>query len=328
MSSDTGGVAEAESPVPLLDLYREMARGRALEDVVTQLTSDRVFRGFFHPGRGQEAVQASVCAALRKTDYLLYAHRGLTYLSAKGMDPVRILGDFHGRVSGSTRGLGAGTVHCVDVENGIMGQGGTLGSCFTLSAGLALASQQLGQDRVAAAFFGDGASARGTFLEAGVTAAAWGLPVVWICENNGWAVSARIQDVQGTSTVAPRAEALGFHTQVVDGQDAAAVHEAARIAVGHARSGRGPAFIEAMTTRVQGHYTGDMQPYRDKEEVAEAARRDPLLLARQCLLASGCAADELDAIDRAAAEEMSAASEAARAADVPGRERITEGLWA
>ena len=311
----------------LLRLYREMARGRALEDVVHQLVQERAFRGFFHPGRGQEGIQAAVCAALERDDYLLYAHRGLTYLTAKGMDPVEILGDFHGRVVGSTRGLGAGTVHCVDPELGIMGQGGTLGSSFTLSAGLALASKSLGQTKVACAFFGDGASARGTFLEAGVTAKAWGLPVVWVCENNGWAVSARVQDVQGTSDIAPRARALGFHTQVVDGQDALAVYEAAREAVAQARNGV-PAFIEAKTQRVDGHYTGDMQPYRDRDEVAAAKARDPLDLAGARLTELGEDPVALAQIREEARAEMTAADVAARQSPFPDGSRIHEGLWA
>lgn len=311
----------------LLGLYREIARGRALEDCVHQLVQERTFRGFFHPGRGQEGVQAGVCAALRQDDYLLYAHRGLTYLTAKGMSPVKILGDFHGRVIGSTGGLGAGTVHCVDPENGIMGQGGTLGSSFVLSAGLALASKSKGDDRVAVAFFGEGASARGTFLEAGVSAKAWGLPVVWVCENNGWAVSARVEDVQGTNDIAPRAEALGFHTQVVDGQDPAAVFEAARIAVEVARGGA-PAFIEAKTERIDGHYTGDMQPYRDRDEVAAAKTRDPLVLTEQKLVDLGEDPATLERIRNEAAAEIAAANEEARQSPLPEGSRIYEGLWA
>lgn len=325
ITSETTGV-ETERET-LLRLYREIARGRALEGVVHGLVQERAFRGFFHPGRGQEAVQAAVCGALRKDDYLLYAHRGLTYLTAKGMDPVSILGDFHGRLCGSTRGLGAGTVHCVDPEHSIMGQGGTLGSSFALSTGLALASKLRNEDRVAVAFFGDGASARGTFLEAGVTAKAWDLPVVWVCENNGWAVSARLEDVQGTTEIAPRAEALGFYTQVVDGQDALAVHVAATKAVEAARSGR-PSFIEAKTERIDGHYTGDMQPYRARDEVAAAKTRDPLVLAEARLVEMGESPDRLAVVRQEAEAEMAAADSEARQSPFPEGARIHEGLWA
>jgi acetoin:2,6-dichlorophenolindophenol oxidoreductase subunit alpha len=323
-SPETGETNQRET---LLRLYRETARGRALEDVVNRLAQERSFRGFFHPGRGQEGLQAAVCTALNTDDYLLYAHRGLTYLTAKGMDPVSILGDFHGRLVGSTRGLGAGTVHCVDPAHGIMGQGGTLGSCFPLSAGLALASKTRKDGKVAAAFFGDGASARGTFLESGVTAKAWGLPVVWICENNGWAVSARVQDVQGTSDIAPRAAAMGFHIQVVDGQDILAVHEAAIEAIAQARNGV-PAFIEAKTERIEGHYTGDMQPYRDRDEVAAAKTRDPLVLAARRLLEMGVDDGVLDTIQEEARAEMAAADDEARQSPFPDGRRIHEGIWA
>ena len=234
----------------LAGLHREMVRGRALEGRILQLVGDGTFRGIYHPGKGQEAVQVGACTLLRRSDYLLYAHRGITYLTAKGMDPVRILGDFRGRTSGSTGGLGAGTVHCVDPGNGIVGQGGTLGSCFPISAGLALAARLRGTDDIAMAFCGDGASARGTFLESGVTAVAWKLPLVWICENNGWAISAPIEEVQGIASVAPRAEGIGMYSQIVDGQDVQAVRVVVERAIEHARAGRGPAFVEAMTHRV------------------------------------------------------------------------------
>jgi pyruvate dehydrogenase E1 component alpha subunit len=272
-------------------------------------------------------VQAGACTAVRDDDYLLYAHRGITYLTAKGMSPDLILGDFHGRLSGSTRGLGAGTIHCVDPAHGVMGQGGTLGSCFALSAGLGLASQLLGQDRVALAFFGDGASARGTFLESAVSAVAWKLPLVWICENNGWAVSVPLASVQGTNQIAGRAEGMGLFSQVVDGQDALAVRRAVEIAVGHARSGAGPAFIEAMTARVHGHYAGDTQTYRESSSIDVAGERDPIELAGERLVGAGVPVTELTSIAEQAATEMRAADERARQSPRPTAARLDEGLY-
>lgn len=312
----------------LLRLYREVVRGRALEEQVQQLARDRVFRGFYHPGRGQEGVQAGACLALRDDDQILYAHRGLTYLTAKGMDPVEILGDFHGRMSGSTRGLGAGTVHCIDPDHGIMGQGGTLGSGFPIAAGLALANQMQGTDRVALNFFGDGASARGTFHESIISAAAWSLPVIYLCENNGWAVSADLKSVQGVESIAPRGEGYGVAWDTVDGQDAEAVHGVVLEAVERARSGGGPTLIEAFTARFEGHYTGDMQPYRERDELDEARARDPEKVLRERLVAAGMAASELDGITEQAYDEIRAANEQARSADRPGPERLLEGVWA
>jgi TPP-dependent pyruvate/acetoin dehydrogenase alpha subunit len=325
LSRETGTPADELSV--LAALYREIVRGRTLERRILALAENRTFRGIYHPGMGQEGVQVGACTQLRRSDYLLYAHRGITYLTAKGMDPVKILGDFRGLESGSTRGLGAGTVHCVDPGNGIVGQGGTLGSCFAISAGLALAARQRGTDDIAMAFFGDGASARGTFLESGITAVAWNLPVVWICENNGWAISAPIKDVQGTRTVAPRAEGLGMYTQVVDGQDVLAVRETVQRAIDHARAGRGPAFVEAMTHRVYGHYSGDVQHYRQAEEIAAAKERDPLVLAETRLRELGWDHAAFAAIAEAAEDEMRRADEQAARGARPGRDRILEGLY-
>ena len=327
-TTEVGADASAAQRELMLALYREAVRGRAIEEQVLELVRQRVFRGFYHPGRGQEGVQAGACLALRPDDWITYAHRGLTYLTAKGMDPVAILGDFHGRLSGSTRGLGAGTVHCVDPERGIVGQGGTLGSGFPIAAGLALASKMRGEDRVAVAFFGDGASARGTFHESAISAAAWRLPVVWLCENNGWAVSAALEEVQGVSSIAARGAGWATPTEVVDGQDALAVHAAVSRAVERARAGEGPTLIEAMTARFEGHYTGDMQPYRDREELTRTRARDPLIVLEQHLRSAGADDDELARIRDAAAAEMAEADRVAAAAPKPGPERIHEGLWA
>jgi pyruvate dehydrogenase E1 component alpha subunit len=311
----------------MLDIYREMVRGYAIERCVLELVQSREFRGFYHPGHGQEGVQAAACRALRSDDWITYAHRGLTYLTAKGMDPAQILGDFLGRTSGSTRGLGAGTVHCVDPFHGIIGQGGTLGSGFPIAAGLALANQMLGNGRVAVAFFGDGASSRGTFHESAISAAAWNLPVVWLCENNGWAVSAALEEVQGVRSVALRAEGWGIPGIVVDGQDALAVHSVVSEAVERARRGDGPTLIEAMTVRFDGHYTGDMQPYRDKEELNTARGRDPFELLEAKLRQAGVTEQQLEDIHGAADEEMADALAMARQAPKPGPERISQGIW-
>jgi pyruvate dehydrogenase E1 component alpha subunit len=312
----------------LLALHREMVRGRALEERILGLVDERVFRGLYHQGKGQEGVQAGACTLLRRSDYLLYAHRGITYLTAKGMDPVKILGDFRGLMSGSTRGLGAGTVHCVDPENGIVGQGGTLGSCFPISAGLALAARLRGTDDIAMAFCGDGASARGTFLESGVTAVAWKLPLVWVCENNGWAISAPIEAVQGTSSVASRADGIGMYTQVVDGQDVLAVRTVVARAIDHARAGHGPAFIEAMTSRIFGHYTGDVQKYRQASDIAAARERDPIVLAEARLRDLGCDDAELARVRAEVEDEMRSADERAAQGERPLPARVLEGLYA
>src|SRR3954466_13053056 len=234
MSSPTCPVVDADAA---LSIHREMVRGRAIEKEILPLCESREFSGFYHPGEGQEAVPAAFGVALERTDCIYYAHRGVTYLTAKGMSPVSILGDFAGTMAGSTRGLGAGIVHCIDLHNGVMGQGGTLGSSFPLAMGTALAMQLRGSPQVSVAFFGDGTAARGTFMESTIMAVARKLPLVLVCENNGFAVSARPQESQGVDSLVARAEGFGLRSWRVDGYDAVAVHNVAVEAIAHSRSG-------------------------------------------------------------------------------------------
>ena len=202
-----------------------MTRIRALELLLNRYVKEHGFGGFWHPGLGQEAVQAGAVMPLRDEDYLFYAHRGLGYALVKGMAPEVLLGDLLGRTGGSVGGKGGGTVHFVDPEIGVLGQGGTLGSNFVLGAGAATSVQLLGEDRVVAIFFGDGAAARGTFHEAALQAAVWKLPIVWVCENNGWHLSAPFSAQSPTEDIADRAAAYGVPGVVVDGQDALAVRD-------------------------------------------------------------------------------------------------------
>jgi pyruvate dehydrogenase E1 component alpha subunit len=232
-----------------------------------------------------------------------------------------LLGDLFGRVTGSTGGKGGGTVHFVDPERGVLGQGGTLGSGFVLGAGAAISSQLLGDGRVTAIFFGDGAASRGTFHEAALQAAVWKLPLVWLCENNGWALSAPIAEQSPTENIADRAAAYGVPGVVVDGQDALAVYEAMAAAVERARSGEGPTLIEAKTLRIRGHYEGDPQPYRtDLPE--NGIPRDPVELLREHV-----PRDVADELDQEAAAEVEEAFAATLAAPRPDPSIVFEDVW-
>lgn len=308
--------------VPVGELYAMVARIRATELRMLQHVTDHGFGGFWHPGLGQEGLQAGAVAALRRDDYLYYAHRGLGYSLAKGMSLESLLGDLFGKVSGSTGGKGGGTVHFVDPSVGVMGQGGTLGSNFVLGAGTAISARMLGTDRVCVIFFGDGASARGEWHEAAIQASVWKLPIVWVCENNGWAVSARFSEQSPTPNVADRAPAYGVPGVVVDGQDAVAVYLATREAVARARAGEGPTLLEAKTLRIRGHFEGDRQKYRDDLAVGDEIPRDPVRLLRRYV-----GADEADRLDEAARREVEAAFEAALAAPRPDPSIIFEDVW-
>ena len=306
----------------LLSLYRDVSRIRALELLLKQHIDEHGFDGFWHPGLGQEAVQAGAVSALREDDYLFYAHRGLGYALTKGMSAVTLLADLFGRTGGSVGGKGGGTVHFVDPERGVLGQGGTVGSSFVLGAGVGISAQMLGTDRVVAIFFGDGSSARGTFHEAALTASVWKLPLVWICENNGWAISAPIAEQSPTKDIADRAAAYGVPGVIVDGQDAVAVRAVTAEAVARARAGKGPTLIEAKTLRVRGHYEGDRQQYREDLGDGLDVPRDPLKILRELI-----SAENADKIDEEARAEADAALEEVLAMPRAGESVVTEGVW-
>jgi pyruvate dehydrogenase E1 component alpha subunit len=308
----------------VLEIYRNVARIRAAELFLQTYIEEHGFGGFWHPGLGQEGLQAGAVQALRRSDYLFQAHRGLGYALSKGLSFERIFADLLGKTTGTVGGKGGGTVHFVDPALGILGQGGTLGSNFPLGVGAALSAQILGEDRVVAIFFGEGAAARGTLYEAALQAGVWKLPVVFVCENNGWAISAPFERHSPTKNVADRAAAFGFPGIVVDGQDAVAVHAAMSEAVERARGGQGPSLIEAMTLRLRGHYEGDRQRYRDDEGALDPVRsRDPVDVLRTRL-----DAEQYEPIDRAADEEVEAAFALALAAPDAGPEVAFKDVWA
>jgi pyruvate dehydrogenase E1 component alpha subunit len=307
----------------LVELYRQVVTIRAAELRLRRHVEEVGFGGFWHPGIGQEGLQAAAVAAMAPRDRLFYAHRGLGYAYAKGMALDALFGDLLGRVTGSTRGKGGGTVHFADASLGVMGQGGTLGSNFVLGAGTAVASQLLGDGRVTVVFFGDGAAARGTFHEAGLQAAVWKLPLVWVCENNGWAISAPIAEQSPTRDIADRAAAYGVPGVVVDGQDPLAVFAAARAAVDRARAGEGPTLIEAKTLRIRGHYEGDRQPYRDDLTNPDEIPDDPVPKLRA--LVDDEQASQLDEAARAEVEE---AFDRALAAPRPEPSVVMRDVWA
>lgn len=307
----------------LVEIYRKVVTIRFAELRIRDHVEAEGIGGFWHPGIGQEGLQVGAIEAMRPTDYLYYAHRGLGYAYAKGMDLTALFGDLLGRAIGSTGGKGGGTVHFASAEHGVLGQGGTLGSGFVLGAGTALASQLLDDGRVTVVFFGDGAAARGTWHEAAIQASVWKLPVVWVCENNGWALSARFEDQSPTPNVADRAPAYGMPGVIVDGQDALAVMDATAVAIERARNGAGPTLIEAKTLRIRGHYEGDRQPYREDHVRDDEIPNDPVHR-----LGEQLPDEQRRAIDAEAREQVERAFEAALSAPRPDRDVIFKDVWA
>lgn len=305
------------------EIYRKVVTIRFAELRIRSHVEKEGFGGFWHPGIGQEGLQAGAVAAMRPDDYLYYAHRGLGYAFAKGMDLVALFGDLLGRANGSTGGKGGGTVHFADAANRVLGQGGTLGSSFVMGAGTAAASQLLGDGRVTVVFFGDGASGRGTWHEAAIQASVWKLPVVWMCENNGWALSARFEDQSPTENIADRASAYGIPGVIVDGQDAMAVLDATTEAVERARRGGGPTLVEAKTLRIRGHYEGDRQPYRSDQVMGDEIPNDPVHR-----LGEDIPDDVRRTIDSESRELVETAFDAALAAPRADKSVIFKDVWA
>jgi acetoin:2,6-dichlorophenolindophenol oxidoreductase subunit alpha len=313
-----------------LRLYAEMVRINSWEQRLMRMMADgQVAPGFYHPGRGHEAVAAGACASLRVDDYIMYDHRGCGQQIAKGLSLTEAFGDLLENVAGSTGGLGAGIIHMASPELGILGQSGTLGAAFPIAAGAALSAKYRGTDQVCVCFFGEGASNRGTFHEAANAASLWDLPVVWLCENNGWAISTSVQKSTALGAISQRAAAYGMPGRVIDGRDVFEVYEAVALAVDDARAGRGPTLIEARLERLRGHFMGDPESYRPKFEGATRDDNDPILRCAIRLLSDyDYTTADLESVQATVDAEVEAAATAALAAELPPLERLFEGLYA
>lgn len=307
------------------EIYRHMYTAERWEATLLRLIEEGVVSGIYHAGRGHEGAEVGAVSALRRDDYLFYDHRGVGHLIAKGMDMVALFGDFLGNELGSTRGLGAGIVHVCDPQIGVMGQSGTLGRGQLLATGAALSAKLRGTDQVAMHFFGDGSSNLGTFHEAANAAGAWKLPVIFVIQNNGWAVSVPVEYSTAGGGFARRADAYGMPGVVVDGTDAFAVYEAAEKAVARARAGEGPTIIEAKLQRMRGHFEGDPDTYRQKDV---ATSKDPLTKTREQLLNDRTLSEaQLTTLESGCREAIQAALESARRGKMPTRERLFQGLY-
>jgi pyruvate dehydrogenase E1 component alpha subunit len=259
------------------ELYRTVRLIRRFEQRAIDLVRRGVIPGGIHPYIGQEAIAAGVCAALEKDDVITSTHRGHGHVLAKGSDPVRMLAELAGRETGLNRGRG-GSMHAADVSAGIYGANAIVGAAAAIATGAAWWHRQAGHDRVAVTFFGDGAVNQGVLLESLNLASLWQAPVLFVCENNGFATSMRVSDSTAGSILG-RAAAFGIPAETVDGMDAEVVLAAASAAVQRARSGGGPTLLECLTYRFDAHHTWEYlaRPrYRTAEEVAEGSSRDPV----------------------------------------------------
>ena len=265
----------------LLRYYETMHTIRGFEMEAIRLRESGEILGFVHPYVGEEAIATAVCACLEKTDYIESTHRGHGHTIAKGADINRMMAELYGKSTGYCKGKG-GSMHIADFSVGMLGANGIVGGGYGLAVGAALASRLRGGNALSVVFFGDGASNRGTFHEAANMAAAWKLPVIFVCENNGWAcgTSHATGGQQAVQDISKRAPGYDMESYVVDGNDFFAVYEAMSRLVDRARNGRGNrcGFLECKTFRIMAHIVGDKQPYRD----AAVARRR--LAADDCIV--------------------------------------------
>jgi pyruvate dehydrogenase E1 component alpha subunit len=255
-------------------LYRTMRLIRAFEEKVDVLRTSGRLQGSAHLYVGQEAVAAGVCARLNADDYVASTHRGHGHAIAKGVDVARMMAELYGRATGTNKGKG-GSMHIADTSVGMLGATGIVGAGTPIALGAALSAKTRKTQQVAVAFFGDGAMGQGPVYECLNMAAIWKLPMLFVCENNGYAESTSAEYALSTRDLARRAEAFEMPACVVDGQDVFAVYEAAGEAVARARRGDGPTFLECKTYRYYGHFLGD-DPlrYRTQEEEAYYRARD------------------------------------------------------
>ncbi|MBO9355979.1 pyruvate dehydrogenase (acetyl-transferring) E1 component subunit alpha [Bordetella petrii] len=305
-----------------------MLRVRECESQLADAFSKNLFPGYIHSYLGQEACAVGVCEALRQDDWIVSTHRGRGHYLAKGMALAPMMAEMFGRATGICGGRG-GEMHAADPNIGVLGGNGIVGGGIPHAVGAAYAAVLDGIDRVAVAFFGEGASNQGSFHESLNLAAAWKLPVLFVCENNLYAEMTPFADTVGETSVARRADGYGIAGCSVDGNDVEAVHEAAREAVARARRGEGPTLLELQTYRWDGHFQGDPRNYRTREEEARWKARDPVLRFRE----RACAAGSLDAseAERLASEvhnEVAAAIRFAIDSPLPDPEGALQHVFA
>ena len=273
------------------EAYRKLFLIRAFEEKLEALFAKGKIPGFGHTYIGQEAIAVGVCANLRTDDYVTSTHRGHGHAIAKGIDLNGLMAEVFGKVTGICKGRG-GSMHVADFSKGILGANGIVAAGTVIAAGAGLSIQTRQEDQVVICFFGDGGSNKGTVHEAMNFCSVKKLPVVFVCENNQYAQFTTRKLTTSVSDLSLRGAAYGMPAVSVDGNDLLKVVEVSKAAIADARAGIGPTLVVADTYRFGGHYVGDPQAYRSKEEVAERRRRDPLLLFEDHLVQQGLADKE------------------------------------
>ena len=315
-------------PGRLHDMLRTMLAIRQFDQRALELYREGVMRGTTHPYIGMEGVAVGTCAALRPGDRITSTHRGHGHCLAKGGDPRLMMAELLGKATGYCKGKG-GSMHIADVDAGILGANGIVGGGIGLATGAALAAQLAGRDEVTVCFFGDGALNQGVLHESANLAAIWNLPVVYVCENNQYAMSARADKFTSVPDPTVRASAYGFPGFSCDGMDVLAVYRTAADAVARARAGTGPSLVVCVTYRFFGHHVGDPLNYRDPAEVDVWRARDPIERFRRELIEHGVmTGEQADALQADVVREIEAAIAFARSSPEPEVDTLMEDIYA
>ncbi|MFV2063859.1 MAG: thiamine pyrophosphate-dependent dehydrogenase E1 component subunit alpha [Chloroflexota bacterium] len=312
----------------LMEMYRRMALIRAFELASMELFKRGKVKGAVHPYIGQEASAVGVCLALRTEDPIAGTHRSHGHNIAKGADPAKMMAEILGKETGYCKGRG-GSMHIAAFETGSLGALPVVGSGIPVAVGAALAFQMRGEDRVAVPFTGEAGSNTGNWHEGMNMASVWGLPVVFVLENNQYGVSTHISESVKIDDLSVRATSYGIPGVRVDGFDVVAVHDAATEAVERARSGGGPTLLVTESYRIEGHYAGEPEVYRDREEVARYRAKDPIPRFRAQLLDSGVAtSEEVDELDTSVAHQIEEAVQFAKDSPEPDPASAMDYIYA
>ena len=312
----------------LIDMYRVMLRIRTFEERVCKEFAAGHIGGFVHLYSGEEAVATGACANLRTEDYITSTHRGHGHLIAKGGKTDRMMAELYGKKTGYNKGKG-GSMHIAESDVGILGASGIVAAAIPIAGGAALSAKMRGTDQVTVCFFGDGACNTTRFHEGVNLASIWKLPIVYVIENNMYAETTPISYAANIPNIADRAAAYGIPGKTVDGNDVLAVYEAVGEAVARARKGEGPTLVECKTCRHHGHYEGDTDTYRTKQELGECHKRDPIPRFRKKLVEMGVLTEkDADKIGQEINEEIEEAVKFAEESPLPAPEETLEDVYA
>jgi pyruvate dehydrogenase E1 component alpha subunit len=313
-----------------IKMYEQMLTIRRFEEKAIELFEHNILRGNIHPCIGQEAVSVGICSNLRREDFMVNTHRGHGNCIAKGADLKRMMAELLGKSTGYCKGKG-GSMHIADFEGGNLGANGIVGGGLPIAVGAGISIQNRGTDQVVACFFGDGASNQGTFHESLNLAALWRLPVVFVCENNLYALSTPVREAISVPHISDRAMAYGIPGFNIDGNDVIEVYSKMKEARERAKAGEGPTLLDCITYRFYGHFTGDPGrgiTYRSKEEMDQWQNRCPIKKLRERLIKERMLTEETEkTIEANVKASIEKAVQFAKESPLPSSEEATQDVF-